>query len=113
MKTRVLYVGGLGRRRTTLIECALGEVVHLRQIVARPEAGGRAEMTRPVAFLDDSGIDLGQCHSAAGNPMRLRTGRVELRPDNAWRSSMPRRQRATVEAVCAPLLRSYGYGLTT
>lgn len=68
--------------------------------------------TNSLDFLDDSSALLGQCHSAAGNPMRFRTGRVELSVDDAWRSAMPPRQRALVGAVCAPLLRSYGYGLT-
>ncbi len=60
-------------------------------------------------FLGAKSVQLGQCHSAAGNPMRFRTGRVELRADEAWRSALPPRQRALVGAVCAPLLRSYGY----
>ncbi len=62
-------------------------------------------------FLRPDGVELGQCHSAAGNPMRFQTGLVRLRTDEAWRSALPPRQRALVGAVCAPLLRSYGYGL--
>lgn len=67
--------------------------------------------TNPLSFLENSSVELGQCHSAAGNPMRFRTGRMELRPDNAWRKALPPRQRAVVGAICYPLLRSYGYGL--
>lgn len=66
--------------------------------------------TDALDFLTPTSVELGQCHSAAGNPMRFRTGRLEIRSDNAWRNAMPPRQRALVGAVCAPLLRSYGYG---
>jgi hypothetical protein len=62
-----------------------------------------------LEFLAADSVQLGQSHSAAGNPMRFRTGEVELRPDEAWRNALPPRQRALVGAVCAPLLRSYGY----
>jgi hypothetical protein len=65
--------------------------------------------TEALEFLGARSVHLGQSHSAAGNPMRFRTGEVELRPDEAWRRSLPPRQRALVGAVCAPLLRSYGY----
>jgi hypothetical protein len=67
--------------------------------------------TDPLPFLDNSSVELGQCHSVAGNPMRLLTGRMELRPDDAWRKALAPRQRAVIGVICAPLLRSYGYGL--
>ena len=66
----------------------------------------------PLNFLEKRSVELGLCHSAAGNPMRFRTGRIELRRDDAWRKAMPTRHRAIVGAVCAPLLRTYGYRLT-
>ena len=65
----------------------------------------------PLYFLEKTSVELGRCHSAAGNPMRFLTGRIQLRPDDAWRQALPPRQRAIVGVVCAPLLRSYGYGL--
>ena len=43
--------------------------------------------------------------------MRFSTGRVALRRDDAWTVSLPRAQRRLVGAVCAPLLRAYGYRL--
>lgn len=51
-------------------------------------------------------------HSAAGNPMRFRTGPVAVRPDEAWRSALPPGQRRLVGALTAPLLGAYGYALT-
>ena len=70
---------------------------------------GMDTSTASLDFLGTRSVHLGQSHSAAGNPMRFRTGEVELRADEAWRNALPPRQRALVGAVCAPLLRSYGY----
>jgi hypothetical protein len=65
----------------------------------------------PLHFLAATHVDLHSGHSAAGNPMRFLTGRVPLRPDDAWRSALPAGHRRLVGAVCAPLLRRYGYRL--
>lgn len=62
-----------------------------------------------LAFVDRDAAELRTGHSAAGNPMRFLTGRVELRRDDAWRDALPPRQRALVGAVCAPMLHKYGY----
>lgn len=87
-------------------------IAHPRETVNKIAAFvGMDTSTAPLDFLSDTGVELGQCHSAAGNPMRFRTGHLPLRADEAWRKAMPPRQRALVGAVCAPLLRSYGYGL--
>ncbi|WP_097322675.1 sulfotransferase family protein [Paractinoplanes atraurantiacus] len=64
-----------------------------------------------LAFLGNGYADLGVGHSAAGNPMRFTVGRLELRRDDAWVSSLPAKQRRLVGAVCAPMLRAYGYPL--
>jgi len=64
-------------------------------------------------FLYDGYADLKVGHSAAGNPMRFTVGRLTLRRDDAWVRSLPPRQRRLVGAVCAPMLRAYGYPLNT
>jgi hypothetical protein len=64
-------------------------------------------------FLGDAYVDLSPGHTAAGNPMRFTTGRVPLRRDDAWLDALPSAQRRLVGAVCAPLLRRYGYPLTS
>ncbi|GAB1645081.1 sulfotransferase [Krasilnikovia sp. MM14-A1259] len=64
-----------------------------------------------LGFLGDGYADLSVGHSAAGNPMRFRVGRVPLRHDDAWVQALPPGQRRLVGAVCAPLLRAYGYPL--
>lgn len=66
-----------------------------------------------LSFLERNTVELRRCHSAAGNPMRFTVGGIELRRDDAWRTKLPPRQRALVAAVCAPLLRAYGYPLSS
>lgn len=62
-----------------------------------------------LAFLGDGHADLAVDHTVAGNPMRFRTGRIDLRPDDAWRSGLSRRHRRLVTTVTAPFLLRYGY----
>lgn len=64
-----------------------------------------------LAFLGDGYADLRVGHSAAGNPMRFTVGRLPLRRDDAWLRALPSGQRRLVGAVCAPMLRAYGYPL--
>lgn len=54
-------------------------------------------------------VTLGRAHTVAGNPMRFRTGRMELKPDEAWRQELPSSARRVVSAVTLPLLLRYGY----
>ena len=78
------------------------------------ELAGFASLDVPesgLAYLGDGYADLGVGHSAAGNPMRFTVGRLPLRRDDAWTVSLPPRQRRLVGAVCAPMLRAYGYPL--
>jgi len=60
-------------------------------------------------FLGTDHADLGVAHSAAGNPMRFRTGRITLARDDEWRTRLPSGQRRLVSAVTAPVRRGYGY----
>ncbi len=50
-------------------------------------------------------------HSVAGNPDRLRSGLITLRPDDRWRSAMAQRDRRLVGVLTSPLLLRYGYPL--
>lgn len=64
-----------------------------------------------LSFLGSTYANLTATHTVAGNPMRFRTGRIELRRDDAWRQRLPRGQRRVISALTAPLLASYGYRL--
>jgi hypothetical protein len=61
--------------------------------------------------IDDHTVTLQPSHTAAGNPMRFRSGKVALELDDEWRRAMPMRDRAEVTALTWPLLLRYGYRL--
>ena len=48
-------------------------------------------------------------HSIAGNPLRFGGDQITLRVDDAWRTKLPKRDRWTVSAMCAPALAWFGY----
>jgi hypothetical protein len=60
-------------------------------------------------FLAGGRLELGENHTVAGNPLRLRRGEIEVKLDAEWRSKMPRAQAAEVTALTWPLLARYGY----
>lgn len=84
-------------------------------VVARPRESierivamtSRAPAAPPL--LDDRTLMLGATHSVWGNPDRLRTGRVELREDDQWRTDMRAPDRRLVTGLTWPLLARYGY----
>jgi hypothetical protein len=49
-------------------------------------------------------LALGPSHGLSGNPSRFQAGDIVLRPDEAWRVQMPRRDRALVTALGLPQL---------
>ena len=62
-----------------------------------------------LSFVTSEKIELGVDHTAAGNPMRFKTGTLPLRVDEAWREHLAPRDRRVVTAIAWPLLRRYGY----
>ena len=59
--------------------------------------------------LDDGTVELPISHTASGNPVRLESGRVQLREDDAWRTEQRPLHRRLVTAMTLPLLHRYGY----
>lgn len=57
--------------------------------------------------------EMPESHALSGNPMRFRQGGVSLRVDDEWRSSMARQRRMMVSAATWPLLRHYGYPMSS
>ncbi len=53
--------------------------------------------------------ELRQAHTAAGNPMRFKVGKITISQDDRWQTAMPGGQRRTVTALTLPLLSHYGY----
>jgi hypothetical protein len=62
-----------------------------------------------LPFLPGDAVELRASHTVAGNPMRFRTGRLELRMDEEWRAGLAAGDRRRVTAVTWPLLLRYGY----
>jgi hypothetical protein len=90
--------------------------VRYEDLVADPEATLRRIATFagappdvPLPF-DADGLVLHPTHSVAGNPSRHRTGGVPITADDEWRTAMPRRSRAVVTFLTAPLRGRLGYG---
>jgi hypothetical protein len=63
----------------------------------------------PLGFLSGRNARLGMQHTVSGNPLRFRTGAIEIRADEEWRASMPVGKRRLVTALTAPTRPAYGY----
>lgn len=59
--------------------------------------------------LEGRWVELPTSHTASGNPDRFRTGPVELRDDDAWRTDQLPLDRFTVTVMTLPLLHRFGY----
>jgi hypothetical protein len=111
-----------------ILHNAMMEMVGRRIPVARLRyeqllADPRAELERVLArltpdlpagaldFISRTTVQLEANHTVMGNPMRMQTGEVPLRVDDAWRTSMASPVRAAVTAMTWPFLVRYGYPL--
>lgn len=61
-----------------------------------------------LGHLDGSVARLDRQHLLAGNPMRMRTGRIPIEADREWRERMSGFRRRLVTALTLPFLRRYG-----
>jgi hypothetical protein len=85
-------------------------LVRYEDLVGRP-AAVLGRVGGDPATLRDSTICLGVDHTVSGNPIRFATGDLELRLDDAWRTSLPRTQRIVTTLLTWPLLVAYRYPL--
>lgn len=67
----------------------------------------------PSSVVRDDGLHVRLSHTVAGNPSRFARGTVALHLDEAWRAEQPVGRRWLATAPALPLLRRYGYGVTT
>lgn len=79
---------------------AMHQVLALSQTPATDEA---------TSFLGPDGLRTGKSHAVAGGRVRMKTGPLPLRLDEAWRRELPTWKRAVTVACTAPLMRHYGY----
>lgn len=54
-------------------------------------------------------VNIGVNHTVGGNPSRFKTGAVELRLDDEWRTKMKRLDEKIVSSITWPLRTRYGY----
>ncbi|MHC5055096.1 MAG: sulfotransferase domain-containing protein [Planctomycetota bacterium] len=67
------------------------------------------EPKRSGPLIEGRRAVLGASHMPIGNPMRFRSGPIDVAPDTEWRARMPARDRAIVEVIALPMLLRYGY----
>lgn len=70
---------------------------------------GQTVTPAATAFLTPVGLSTGGSHAIAGGRVRMQTGTVSLRLDEAWRRELPGWRRAVTALLCGPLMRRYGY----
>jgi hypothetical protein len=103
-----LLAQSLARAARTYVRVRYEDLVRFprRTVESIAESVG---MRRPdLAFLSDTTVHLEPSHTVAGNPMRFRTGPVELRLDEEWRRAMPRLSRGLVTLMTLPQMLAYG-----
>jgi SAM-dependent methyltransferase len=61
-----------------------------------------------MEFLTSATATLAPTHSVGGNPMRMTSGAIEIKPDDEWRTELAPRKRIVTTAIALPLLRRYG-----
>lgn len=98
---------------------ALGSRVPIRRVryesfVRNPGAEvtsilGFAGLTPRFDHIHGSTITLTSHHTCAGNPMRFRTGEVEVIVDEQWRRQQTGRLDRALTTLSRPLLKRYGY----
>lgn len=105
-----LGFGALARRGVPMLRVRYEDFMRVPAATLREVAvfAGLDE-TVPLPFEGEAAVRLTPNHQVAGNPMRFRTGQVELRSDDAWRSELGARRRYVVTGLTLPLLARYGY----
>lgn len=68
---------------------------------------GEKEVGSP--FISERGIKLTSNHSVWGNPSRFKTGTIELKLDEEWKTKMKKRDKFVLTMLTFPWLLKYGY----
>jgi hypothetical protein len=93
-----------------------GGALRYEDFVDRPEhatrrllALGGLEPEALPQFVGPRTVRLETDHTVAGNPLRFRTGELDISADDEWRRSMPASRRALVGALSLPSTLLYRY----
>lgn len=60
-------------------------------------------------FFNETEVTLGINHTISGNPMRFKTGKINIRMDNEWKEKLPFFSRILVTCFTFPLLYYYRF----
>lgn len=74
------------------------------------EFAGIQPSPEDTAHMDSNGVNLSVHHTVAGNPMRMLTGRIEFRTDEAWKAKMPPWDKALAGFLSLPMRLVYARG---
>jgi hypothetical protein len=58
-------------------------------------------------FSGDKSVDLGLNHTVSGNPMRFKTGPIDIRHDDEWTRSMRPLDRIVASLITSPVRRRF------
>lgn len=78
-------------------------IMEIRRLLGLPMVETDAQLTCGGT------VNLPLAHSISGNPMRFRTGEVQIRLDDAWRTEQSTTTKCIVSAMTIPLRYKYGY----
>lgn len=113
LQLEMAAIAGLGGVRSARLRYEDFVADPVGALVAATAALGVPLSPADLPTVDEGRIVLGPSHGLAGNPTRFRSGPLELRRDDGWTTEMPATDRAVVTALTLPLLRAYGYPVTT
>ena len=68
-----------------------------------------SESNVSTPFISENEVELSTNHSVWGNPSRFKTGKVELKADDEWKSKLNNIDKFLSTACTFPLLSKYGY----
>jgi hypothetical protein len=92
-------------------------LVRYEDFVAKPRATMErltrfiGESPEGLPFLDDHTVQLGENHTAGGNPGQLTSGPKRIRLDDEWLEAQPAGRRLVATSFALPLLHRYHYPL--
>ena len=101
------------RRRNPSITVNYDVLARDPAAVLRSLAELAGEPAGDLAFLTSDAATLAPTHSVGGNPVRMISGAIAIKPDEEWRHAMPTRDRWVSTLLALPLLRRYGFTIRT
>jgi hypothetical protein len=106
--TRSVLVEMLGRRHAS-VTVNYDALARDPARVLRAVVDVAGEPATDLSFLTSGAATLVPTHSVGGNPIRMISGEVAIRPDEEWRDGMSGRDQLVATVFALPMLRHYGF----